>query len=710
MSDKGALYRELLPLLDSPLRKGERIWSYCPTHPDGQSHGRRGPGLAGRSLSLHPRFGLDCFASRGCTFEGIVKALRAKAPQRKEPSAEQVRDQAGAKGLPPNAKLVAAYEYRNPETGELLAIKGRFQWPNPEKPKGYDKTFRWRLPEGTYAKGFEGRYSVADMPLWKGEEVMYAPDDVRVWFVEGEEAVKALVARGEMAVCGAWSGSQKEMPATAFEPLRGKDVILWPDNDELGLGYMAEVRKRLRGIARTVTTVRPPVPLKGDAVDYFARGGTIEDLLANTLTRPTVDVLSNNHFVVRIPTDIGVVSFDFDGMVKSRGALDCELTVRVDAPGAEPEPYSQRINLKSHSSREALQRALGAQFGKEVNWTTVISTAYSRAEKAFLDSDFSLHISELPLVTEKRFTIEKLLPRGQSIVLFGNGKSGKSYLAKAAGLAIAMGGDFCGLKVEQGPVLYIDYETSNDRGEGYRLRITRLVLGLGLDPLIMEDEDFPMRYWPGRGVPLWDQVEGLKRTIARYGISTVIVDSAGPACGGEPEKAASAIQYFNALAQLECTSITIAHTNREDAKEGTADRPFGSVYWSLLPRRTWFVKRAEDENADAIDVAMVCKDINDGRRPKPLAFRLEFDGTEGPVRVWREDFRQMEVFDSLRSPGERVLEFLKRVGAAHIGDIVSGTGLDRHKVHAVLSQGQGTLFTVVSSGRGKQTQWAVLAD
>ena len=71
MTDAASLYEELRPLLRSPKPpdKDGRIWSFCPCHPDGSRHGRR-------SLSLHPVYGLDCFA--GCEFSAILAALGAR--------------------------------------------------------------------------------------------------------------------------------------------------------------------------------------------------------------------------------------------------------------------------------------------------------------------------------------------------------------------------------------------------------------------------------------------------------------------------------------------------------------------------------------------------------------------------------------------------------------------------------------------------------
>ncbi len=73
------LYAEMLPLVDSPsgdpirerlIRTDGRAYFFCPCHADGTKHGKR-------SASLHPIYGLDCFA--GCAFRDILEALRKRA-------------------------------------------------------------------------------------------------------------------------------------------------------------------------------------------------------------------------------------------------------------------------------------------------------------------------------------------------------------------------------------------------------------------------------------------------------------------------------------------------------------------------------------------------------------------------------------------------------------------------------------------------------
>lgn len=708
MSDtEGTVSRaEILPLMGSGRKSGEWFMAFCPSHADGQKHN----GKAGHSLGLSDAGVLKCFA--GCKFADVMTALRANAGERRHRPARalETRDD---RGWPAQPKI--AYEYRSPETGELLAVKGRFERPAVDDPNGKpEKTFRWRLPDGDYRDGIKSRFprAVAEMPLFGAEEIVKADPERTVWFTEGEAACLAIRARNELATCGPWGASQTDF-GNALEVLRGRHVILWPDNDAPGRNYMAEIKRALRPIARSVAVVSAPVPVKGDAVEYFQAGRTIEQLLANVLTQPTVDVLASDHFVVRVPSDTGPIGFEFTHLAKSAGSLECELMVTHTNPAVEPEPYRQRINLLSQSARSSLETALGKQFGKDgVNWTTAVSIAYARVQEAYLAMDRGVQVGSLPEVESVSFMVETILPDDQPIVIFGDGSSGKTYICYALALTIAIGDTrgFCGLNVRQGAVLVIDYETG---GKNARLRFRRLMLGHFVDPVIMDD--LPIYFWDADGVPLADQVDALKRFIDRNDIRLVIIDSGADACGGEPEKAGVALAYFNALSKLNVTSITISHVTNTDA-ESSSYRPFGSRYWHNRARRTWYVKRDQEEDSDDVDVALICRKVNDGRKPRPLAFHLHFDGDEGPVTISRSDFRQLPAFESEAPARDRVLQYLLQAGQASVPQICEATGLANGTVRSTLHRGNNEKppvfmrFEPAAGGRGATTKWGVAAE
>ncbi len=135
------------------------------------------------------------------------------------------------------------------------------------------KRFHWERGGKPSLNGLR----TTDLPLYGAQSV----GEGVVIVVEGEKCCDALVAHGVSAVatvCGAAATPSVEV----LNLLAGRDVVLWPDNDEPGRQHMARIAERLRGIAATVRVFRwPHAPEHGDAADFLgAEGGTATDLLA----------------------------------------------------------------------------------------------------------------------------------------------------------------------------------------------------------------------------------------------------------------------------------------------------------------------------------------------------------------------------------------------------------------------------------------------
>lgn len=100
-----------------------------------------------------------------------------------------------------------------------------------------------------------------------------------VFVVEGEKAADALRSL-ELTATTSPGGSAAAAKAD-WTPLAGKTVAIWPDNDTPGEKYLAAVVSELSKLSPrpVVSVVRPAEqPVKGDAHDWLAAGGTREQL------------------------------------------------------------------------------------------------------------------------------------------------------------------------------------------------------------------------------------------------------------------------------------------------------------------------------------------------------------------------------------------------------------------------------------------------
>ncbi|MCC6198558.1 MAG: hypothetical protein IT518_29260 [Burkholderiales bacterium] len=98
----------------------------------------------------------------------------------------------------------------------------------------------------------------------------------RVIVVEGEKAADHLGKEIANPVLS-WSGGARAWRKTDWSPLKGREVLLWPDNDEPGRAAMQGIGEHLAGLGCTVKLL--PVPDELKAVD----GGDAADLEGDAL-------------------------------------------------------------------------------------------------------------------------------------------------------------------------------------------------------------------------------------------------------------------------------------------------------------------------------------------------------------------------------------------------------------------------------------------
>ena len=282
---------EALPLLDSPsgdpirdrpIRGDGRVWSFCPAHPDGTKYGKR-------SLSLHPRYGIKCFAE--CEFGAIMRALRARVgvhPVRQRPTATPPSHTRRSEHLA-QAAITGAWPYYD-ETESLLF---RIVRSDP------GKLFRQQHPDGAgpccpaqqcKAAGEGWRWGRGDARyvLYRLPELVAADPNSLVFIGEGEGCVDVLVQHGFIATTSA-GGAGKWKGHGYAASLEGRRIVILPDNDPPGAGHAEDIIIDLLGAAAEVRCViLPGLPFKGDVVDWMQAGRTAEAMLELVAAAPVL--------------------------------------------------------------------------------------------------------------------------------------------------------------------------------------------------------------------------------------------------------------------------------------------------------------------------------------------------------------------------------------------------------------------------------------
>ena len=230
---------EFLPRLKGVTTKdGKQYHAKCPAHEDQHASLSVSEGDDGRIL-------LKCHV--GCTPQEIVSELGLTIN-------DLFSDDRTAPASKP--EIVARYNYTDID-GNLLNQKTRFS----------DKSFSWSHKEnGKWTRGHKGNPVLYNLPALKSSGTVYV--------VEGEKDVETMKRNGLISVCGAHgAGSGKWLPQYT-EALKGRNVIVIPDNDTQGKNFAIETCNALAGHAASVKMINLidewiNLPEKGDISDVF---------------------------------------------------------------------------------------------------------------------------------------------------------------------------------------------------------------------------------------------------------------------------------------------------------------------------------------------------------------------------------------------------------------------------------------------------------
>ena len=161
-------------------------------------------------------------------------------------------------------KTQREYDYTD-EQGELLYQAVRKE----------PKDFRQRRPDGQ--GGWIWNLQEVRRVLYHLPELVTADPQRAVFVVEGEKDVETLRSFGFLATCN--PGGAGKWRSEYSEILRGRRVAILPDNDASGLKHAYEVAKFLQGSAGQIRVIQlPDLPSKGDVTDWFANGGSADEL------------------------------------------------------------------------------------------------------------------------------------------------------------------------------------------------------------------------------------------------------------------------------------------------------------------------------------------------------------------------------------------------------------------------------------------------
>lgn len=168
----------------------------------------------------------------------------------------------------------ALHEYTD-RTGNPLHWRIRLKNPNTDekwiRPMRYDNDAGHLLEEPNYING---------KPLYNLHRLL-SQEKGPVIIVEGELCVDRLTRLGALSTTSGGAGSVEK---TDLQPLAGRFIIIWPDNDAPGKNFAQAFIEKLKPLGCEIHQISIDVlnlPDKGDVIDWLALhpNATIDDIL-----------------------------------------------------------------------------------------------------------------------------------------------------------------------------------------------------------------------------------------------------------------------------------------------------------------------------------------------------------------------------------------------------------------------------------------------
>jgi hypothetical protein len=248
--------------------------------------------------------------------------------------------------------------------------------------------------------------------------------------------------------------------------------------------------------------------------------------------------------------------------------------------------------------------------------TSSSSPAYRGSDSDDDESRGPVELCTLTWPGPRRWIVEGWVPANASTVLYGDGGMAKSLQALLMGECVARGQQLFGREVQQGRVLYLDWEL--DREEQTR-RAHRVASGLGYTT------PAPGLYYRQMAWPLGRALPQIAAWIGNLGLVLVIIDSFGLATLGDPTTARDVVPLLAGVSRLPCTCLFIDHVrNLQPGETGDDLKPFGSVYKFNIARSVIRVVRVGGDDV-SLSLAVRQTKSNFGPLSEPLGLRVTFE-------------------------------------------------------------------------------------
>lgn len=370
----------------------------------------------------------------------------------------------------------------------------------------------------------------------------------------------------------------------------------------------------------------------------------------------------------------------------SNGNITGELDIETSAPSYPSDIFFGNFNFLDLVPRQRLAGYLEKRYG-EPPWMEVLETVVRHTVTSIRRGDQMVEVNSLDEVPDVQFDVFPLLQTGQPTTLFGDGATGKSYLALVMAIAerLPWYDNDLGLKVSNDhstDVVWLDYETCED---DFRRRLNKLIKGMNLGEVTIT--------YRRCSQVLADEIDELAPLVNMREPGLVVIDSIGAACAGDLHGSEAPTRFFNAIRRFSGSKLLIFHTNKD--KELYGNR----FFWNFS-RHAWEVKKQQAEGDDIVSVGLYHRKANETKLFQPMAFNLLFQN--GNTVVERADIADIPEL-SRGLPIKDKVRALLRYGPRTTKEISDEIDEGEASVKTVLNRYKNT-FTKVDNKWGLLTQ------
>lgn len=326
------------------------------------------------------------------------------------------------------------------------------------------------------------------------------------------------------------------------------------------------------------------------------------------------------------------------------GRVTGELDIKTTAVSIPSHLHRSLFNFVAPRSRKELATILSHRYA--IEWESILEQVCYHTLEHIRRGEPLEELWAEDAIKPVEYLLKPLLSVGQPTIFFGDGATGKSFVALFLTICIELGWteNPLSLELQRVNTLYLDYESET---EELHHRAYRLRKGLELP-------NFKLRYRRCY-LPLADDLPQLQLLVAENNIKFLVVDSIGAACGGDLNHPESPLRFFGALRSLKVTSLLLAHTSKDmETKKKTV---YGSAYFNNYARSVWEVRKSEDMEADEISVGLFHRKVNISKLQPPLGMKLRF--LEEKVEVIPEEVKSVAEFIEHLQTSIRICELLK---------------------------------------------------